>query len=67
MQAVRAGIRALRSSSFAPMIRGGRVFSQSAPSVYSPSAVLEKQEVTFRVLDLLRSTPFIDPTKVLSP
>ncbi|XP_059427939.1 uncharacterized protein LOC132161774 [Corylus avellana] len=65
MQAVRAGIRALgSSSSLAPMIKGARVFSQSAPLAYSPSAFLEKQEVTFRVLDLLRSTPFIDPAKV---
>ncbi|KAA8516707.1 hypothetical protein F0562_016787 [Nyssa sinensis] len=78
MQAVRAGIRALISSSTSrnfngksPMIsttvRGGllvgaRVFSQSA--AFSPSTSLDKAEVTTRVIDLLKSIPFVDPSKV---
>ncbi|GLT89967.1 hypothetical protein SLE2022_079220 [Rubroshorea leprosula] len=81
MQAIRSGIRALRSSSSSSgsflnvvssssisasakvgVIGGARVYSQTAPA-YSPNS-LEKHEVTTRVLDLLRSIPFIDPSKV---
>ncbi|KAK9290589.1 hypothetical protein L1049_008760 [Liquidambar formosana] len=86
MQAVRAGIRALRSSSSSArclngaspatfmtgkgggfklgFVAGARFFSQSAAACSSPSAFLEKEEVTTRVLDLLKSISFVDPSKV---
>ncbi|XP_010244525.1 PREDICTED: acyl carrier protein 2, mitochondrial-like [Nelumbo nucifera] len=43
-------------------ISGARVFSQSA--VCSSASFLGKQEVTTRVVDLLKSIPFIDPAMV---
>ncbi|KAL6337373.1 hypothetical protein AAG906_036687 [Vitis piasezkii] len=43
---------------------GARVFSQSAAAASSPSSLLEKEEVTSRIIHLLKSTPFIDPSKV---
>ena len=45
---------------------GARVFSQSAAAASSPSSLLEKEEVTSRIIHLLKSTPFIDPSKVFS-
>lgn len=43
---------------------GARVFSQSAVAASSSISSLEKDEVSCRILDLLKSTPFIDPSKV---
>ncbi|XP_073004630.1 uncharacterized protein [Typha latifolia] len=71
MQAARNAIRLLRASSPRPSAVcggeggllyavGSRAFSQ--PAVACPA--LEKQEVTDRLLDLLRSIPSIDPSKV---
>lgn len=42
---------------------GSKPFSHSA-AVCSPSSYLEKELVTTRVVDLLKSIPFIDPAKV---
>lgn len=42
---------------------GSKPFSHST-AVCSPSSYLEKELVTTRVVDLLKSIPFIDPAKV---
>ncbi|XP_068660141.1 uncharacterized protein [Aristolochia californica] len=81
MQALRTGIRIVRSSSpsnnaastvFAVdygsrvsvlgFLRASRGFAQAAAC--SPSTFLDKEEVANRVVDLLKSIPFIDPAKV---
>ncbi|KAK1301133.1 hypothetical protein QJS10_CPB13g01610 [Acorus calamus] len=72
--AVRTAIRHLRrsitavegrSSAAAGIACGGgpRVFS-SLSAFRSPSDVLDKQEVSDRVIDVLKSVPFVDPSKV---
>ncbi|OVA05990.1 Acyl carrier protein (ACP) [Macleaya cordata] len=76
-QALRTGIHTLRSSilshcsngaertSILGFIEGARVFSsQSAAASSSPANFLGKEEVTTRVVDLLKSIPFVDPAKV---
>ncbi|XP_068663017.1 uncharacterized protein [Aristolochia californica] len=75
MQALRTGIRILRSSplsnaasdnglrvSVLGFVPGSRDFAQAAAC--SPSTYLDKEDVTNRVVDLLKSIPFIDPAKV---
>ncbi|KAG9458993.1 hypothetical protein H6P81_003501 [Aristolochia fimbriata] len=44
------------------LLHGSRGFAQAAAC--SPSTYLDKDEVTNRVVNLLKSTPFIDPDKV---
>ncbi|XP_042484368.1 acyl carrier protein-like [Macadamia integrifolia] len=43
-------------------VAGARTFSQSAAC--ASSTALDKEEVTTRVVDLLKSIPFVDPAKV---
>ncbi|KAH0450312.1 hypothetical protein IEQ34_021004 [Dendrobium chrysotoxum] len=68
MQAAKTTIRLLRSTRSLAMLEnypsGSRAFAQLALS--SASTSIDKQDVTDRVLDLLRSSPFIDPAKVSS-
>lgn len=51
----------IRSPSILGFLSGSRVFSQSAAAA-APS--LDKEEATSRVLSLLKSIHFIDPSKV---
>ncbi|KAG0480636.1 hypothetical protein HPP92_011226 [Vanilla planifolia] len=66
MQAARNSILCLRYSRSPAFLgttpSGLRAFARSA--LCTPSTYLEKQEVTDRVLNLLSSSPFIDPAKV---
>ncbi|KAL0905483.1 hypothetical protein M5K25_023907 [Dendrobium thyrsiflorum] len=68
MQAAKTTVRLLRSTRSLAMLEnypsGSRAFAQSALS--SASTSIDKQDITDRVLDLLRSSPFIDPAKVSS-
>ncbi|PIA28307.1 hypothetical protein AQUCO_07200157v1 [Aquilegia coerulea] len=73
-QVVRAGFRAFRSSIYSNgggLIEGSRrrtrrpFSSQSSTAVAVASAnLLDKEEVTTRLVHLLKSIPFVDPSKV---
>ncbi|XP_020581252.1 acyl carrier protein 1, mitochondrial-like [Phalaenopsis equestris] len=70
MQAAKTAVLLLRSSrslsrtESSPYGHVSRAFAQSALS--STTTHLNEQDITDRVIDLLRSSPFIDPAKVNS-